>query len=97
MYTPGPLTTSYSVKKAMMKDLGSRDDAFINVIKDVNLGLLDIAKVERKAWTCIPMQGSGTFGVEATLSSVVNKKTGVSFAPRSLYSRCTPIAYRPVM
>jgi len=76
LFTPGPLTTSYSVKKAMMRDLGSRDQAFIGVIREVQAGLLEVARVKKEDFAVIPMQGSGTFGVEAILSSVVNKKTG---------------------
>lgn len=43
LFTPGPLTTSYSVKQAMLKDLGSRDDQFIQVIKYVQAKLIEIA------------------------------------------------------
>jgi len=71
LFTPGPLTTSYSIKKAMMMDLGSRDKAFIQVINEVRDGLLRVANVNKNEYTAIPMQGSGTFGVEAVISSVV--------------------------
>lgn len=43
LFTPGPLTTTYSVKQAMLKDLGSRDDEFIQVIKYVQTKLIEIA------------------------------------------------------
>jgi hypothetical protein len=59
LFTPGPLTTSYPVKLAMNYDLGSRDNAFVNVIKSVRQGLLDVAGVSSAEYTAVPMQGSG--------------------------------------
>jgi 2-aminoethylphosphonate-pyruvate transaminase len=35
LFTPGPLTTSRKVKQAMLRDLGSRDDAFVHVVRDI--------------------------------------------------------------
>eukprot|EP00939_MAST-03C_sp_MAST-3C-sp1_P004113 g4113.t1 len=71
LYTPGPLTTSLTVKQAMMIDLGSRDERFLNVIQDVQKGLLDLANVRQPEYECVLMQGSGTFAVESVLGSVV--------------------------
>ena len=45
MFTPGPLSTSLSVKQAMLRDLGSRDNEFIDVIKFVHDELLAIAGI----------------------------------------------------
>ncbi len=71
LFTPGPLTTSRTVKQAMLKDLGSRDYAFIQVIQEIRNGLLSLAGVEKGAYECIPLQGSGTYAVEAVLTSTV--------------------------
>lgn len=76
LFTPGPLTTSYSVKAAMLHDLGSRDQKFLDTITDIRSGLLDVANVSSDDWTSIPVQGSGTFAVEATVTSVVPKDGG---------------------
>ena len=43
LYTPGPLTTSASVKQAMLRDLGSRDGAFIAVVREIRDQLVRIA------------------------------------------------------
>ncbi len=43
LFTPGPLSTSLTVKQAMLKDLGSRDNQFIDIIKFVQQKTLDIA------------------------------------------------------
>ena len=70
LFTPGPLTTSRTVKLAMLRDLGSRDAEFINVVKEVRQRLVSLGGSPEK-YTAILMQGSGTFGIEATFSSVI--------------------------
>lgn len=61
----------------MLVDLGSRDGLFLKVIKDVRDGLLHCAGVSREeGFECILMQGSGTFSVEATISSIIPKTGG---------------------
>jgi 2-aminoethylphosphonate-pyruvate transaminase len=71
LFTPGPLTTSLTVKQAMLTDLGSRDAAFINVVKEIRAELVRLAGRGEPEFTAVPMQGSGTFAVEAALSSLV--------------------------
>ncbi|HVN16906.1 MAG TPA: 2-aminoethylphosphonate--pyruvate transaminase [Anaerolineales bacterium] len=70
LFTPGPLTTSASVKQAMLRDLGSRDPEFIAVVKEVRERLVELC-ADSDEYTAILMQGSGTFGIEAALSSVI--------------------------
>jgi 2-aminoethylphosphonate-pyruvate transaminase len=71
LFTPGPLTTSPSVKQAMLRDLGSRDSEFIRVVREVREKLLAVGQASSAEYTTIPMQGSGTFGLEAVVSSTV--------------------------
>ena len=71
LFTPGPLTTSRTVKQAMLRDLGSRDEAFIAVVADIRRRLLALGGATEGEYTAIPMQGSGTFGIEAVLGSVI--------------------------
>ncbi|MEE9148343.1 MAG: 2-aminoethylphosphonate--pyruvate transaminase [Candidatus Tectomicrobia bacterium] len=71
LFTPGPLTTSRYVKQAMLRDLGSRDVAFIECVREIRHKLLTLGGVSADAYTAIPMQGSGTFGVESVFSSTV--------------------------
>ncbi|MCH8228216.1 MAG: 2-aminoethylphosphonate--pyruvate transaminase [Proteobacteria bacterium] len=72
LFTPGPLTTSLTVKQAMLRDLGSRDDAFIEVIRNIRETLLSIAGVSKdKGYEVVLMQGSGTFGLESVIGSTV--------------------------
>jgi 2-aminoethylphosphonate-pyruvate transaminase len=74
LFTPGPLTTSFATKQAALFDMGSRDSKFIQTIHEVRQGLLDVAGVSNEEFTSILMQGSGTFCVEAVISSVVDGK-----------------------
>jgi len=71
LFTPGPFTTSRTVKQAMLRDLGSRDYEFIDIIQDIRDRLLALAGVTGEEYACIPMQGSGTYSVEAVISSTV--------------------------
>ncbi len=71
LFTPGPLTTSATVKAAMLRDVGSRDTGFIEMVHDVRRRLLDLAGVGDNTHTVVPMQGSGTFGLESVLSTTV--------------------------
>jgi 2-aminoethylphosphonate-pyruvate transaminase len=75
LFTPGPLTTSRTIKQAMLRDLGSRDDEFIGIVRRVRNRLLAVAGLSQQAgYECVPMQGSGTFSVEAVISSAMPRK-----------------------
>jgi 2-aminoethylphosphonate-pyruvate transaminase len=71
LFTPGPLTTSSTIKRAMLHDLGSRDFDFIGLVKDIRCRLLDLGEVESPNYESVLMQGSGTFCLEAVVSSTV--------------------------
>jgi len=72
LFTPGPLTTSQTVKQAMLRDLGSRDREFIDLVRRVCQSLLDVAGVSHDdGYEAILMQGSGTFGIESVIGSTV--------------------------
>src|SRR6185436_612649 len=74
LFTPGPLTTSRSVKQAMLRDLGSRDAEFVQVVREIRDELLAVGGVAKKdGWETIILQGSGTFGIEEVLTSVLPK------------------------
>jgi len=73
LFTPGPLTTAKSVKEAGLRDLGSRDSEFISHVQQIRQKLLALANVESPAYEAVIIQGSGTFGIEATISSAIPK------------------------
>jgi len=70
LLTPGPLTTAASVKHAMLRDWGSWDADFRAMTARLRAGLLEIAG-DDGSLDCVPMQGSGTFSVEAMLGSLI--------------------------
>ncbi|MEM7130163.1 MAG: 2-aminoethylphosphonate--pyruvate transaminase [Chloroflexota bacterium] len=93
LFTPGPLTTSATVKEAMLRDFGSRDFEFIQIVQEIRKRLLAIGEVESPRYEAILMQGSGTFGLEAVLSSTVSAEGKVlSIVNGSYGKRITQIA-----
>ena len=70
LLTPGPLTTSKAVKEAMLHDWGSRDAAFLKINREVLEWLPEIVGAGGD-YVTVPMQGSGTFAVEAMLTTFV--------------------------
>ena len=68
LLTPGPLTTSRSVKATMLADWGSRDVEFRRLVADIRKGLLSMASADA-TYECVIMQGSGTFAIEAALGA----------------------------
>ncbi|KAK4305715.1 hypothetical protein Pmani_022404 [Petrolisthes manimaculis] len=69
LFTPGPLCVPVEVKGAMGVDLGSRDHQFISCVAQVRAGLLKVAQVSAPEYTCVPLQGSGTYCVEAVVNT----------------------------
>jgi 2-aminoethylphosphonate-pyruvate transaminase len=73
LLTPGPLTTSRTVKHAMLADWGSRDVEFRHLVHDIRQRLLELAGAAEDT-ECVLMQGSGTFAIEAALGSFTGTK-----------------------
>ena len=72
LFTPGPLTTSLSVKQTMLHDVGSWHFEFNSLVGSIRNRLLDIAQVSSDdGWAAILLQGSGTYGVEAVFQTCV--------------------------
>ena len=71
LLTPGPLTTTVMVKQQMMFDHCTWDDDYKQITQEIRKGLLELAHVSPEEYTAVLMQGSGSFGVESVLTSVV--------------------------
>jgi 2-aminoethylphosphonate-pyruvate transaminase len=86
LLTPGPLTTSKSVKQAMVHDWGSRDAAFIAINKSV---LERLPKIVNGGddFVTVPMQGSGTFAVEAMLTTFIPRNGKVLLLINGAYGQ----------
>ena len=79
LLTPGPLTTSLATRQAMLRDWGSWDDAFNAMTASICADIVDIVD-GADTHVCVPLQGSGTFSVEAALGTLV-PKTGKVLVP----------------
>ena len=86
LLTPGPLTTSLETKAAMLRDWGSWDAAFNAVTANVRKRLLDIVN-GHATHVCVPMQGSGTFSVEAAVNSLVPRDGHVLVLVNGAYGK----------
>ena len=71
LFTPGPLTTSRTVKQSTLRDLGSRDYEFLEIVSDIRQRLLAIGGVPGNDYEAIVLQGSGTFSLESVVSSTI--------------------------
>lgn len=87
LLTPGPLTTSYEVKKAMLRDWGSWDSEFRAMTVDLRKRLLALTGDTKGELDCVPMQGSGTFAVEAMIGSFVPKDGKVLVFANGAYGK----------
>ena len=73
LLTPGPLTTTETVKAVMMEDHCTWDKDYKDITQEIRKELLELARVSPEEYTAVLMQGSGTFGVESAITSAVGK------------------------
>ena len=74
LLTPGPLTTRIETRRAMLDDWGSREPPFIALTQELRRRLLDVVGAGDD-FVAVPLQGSGTFVVEAALSTLLARDT----------------------
>jgi len=86
LLTPGPLTTTQRTKLAMLRDWGSWDADFIAVTARVRKSLLKVLHAE-ETHTVVPLQGSGTFSVEASVATLVPKDGHVLVLDNGAYCK----------
>jgi 2-aminoethylphosphonate-pyruvate transaminase len=86
LLTPGPLTTTLRTKIAMLRDWGSWDSDFIAVTARVRRALLDIIDGQ-DSHVVVPLQGSGTFSVEAAVATVVPRDGHVLVLDNGAYCK----------
>lgn len=72
LLTPGPLSTSPTVRSAMWFDSCTWDNDYKSIVTAIRKNLLKIANCDPSIYTTVLMQGSGTFGVESVLGSSIN-------------------------
>lgn len=84
LLTPGPLTTSETTKRAMLRDWGSRDGRFVEMNARIRARLVELANGGDRFVT-IPIQGSGTFAVEAMLGTMLPRDGRILLAINGAY------------
>lgn len=87
LLTPGPLTTTDTVKKEMMFDHCTWDDDYKQITQEIRKSLLKLAHVSEEDYTAILMQGSGTFGVESVLTSVIGNDDKLLICANGAYGK----------
>ena len=87
LLTPGPLTTTETVKQKMMVDHCTWDNDYKQITQRIRAGLLKLGHVDHSEYTAVLMQGSGTFGVESVLTSVVGNEDKLLIASNGAYGR----------
>lgn len=85
LLTPGPLTTTDTVKQEMLVDHCTWDEDYKNITQKIRKELLELAQVSEETYTAVLMQGSGTFGVEAVISSVVGPEDKILLCTNGAY------------
>lgn len=98
LLTPGPLTTSDRTRAALNRDWGSRNHDFITLnqtllerlvaIVDEHSPITDAGSHGHTSeYVCVPIQGSGTFAVEAMLGTFVASKGKVLILVNGSYGK----------
>lgn len=85
LLTPGPLTTTETVKQQMLVDHCTWDDDYKIITQQIRKELLKIAKADASRYTAVLMQGSGTFGVESVLTSSIGPQDKLLIAANGAY------------
>ena len=86
LLTPGPLTTTLRTKLAMLRDWGSWDADFNAVTASVRRSLLAVIHGQ-DSHVVVPLQGSGTFSVEAAVATLVPRDGHVLVLDNGAYCK----------
>ena len=86
LLTPGPLSTSKRVRAAMFRDWCTWDDDYNHIVQDIRAKLVAIAS-KSPGYTCVLMQGSGTFSVEAAIGSMTPANGKILFLVNGAYGQ----------
>lgn len=88
LLTPGPLSTSQTVREAMLQDWCTWDkDYNEGIVTPIRKGLLAIAGLDEDAYTSVLLQGSGTYCVEATIGAAVRPEDKLLILANGAYGK----------
>jgi 2-aminoethylphosphonate-pyruvate transaminase len=71
LLTPGPLSTTKTVKASMLRDWCTWDDDYNSLVQEIRTELVQLAGVNQTEYTSVLMQGSGTFAVESVIGTAL--------------------------
>ncbi|WP_407984355.1 2-aminoethylphosphonate--pyruvate transaminase [Priestia abyssalis] len=74
LLTPGPLSTTHSVRQAMLRDWCTWDDEYNQLVQEIRNRLVKLATKQKDLYTTVLMQGSGSFSVEATIGTAIPRQ-----------------------
>jgi len=74
LLTPGPISTTKSVKAVMLRDWCTWDNDYKDLVQNLRSRLLKLSTKNTDKYTTVLMQGSGTFSVESIIGSIVPEK-----------------------
>jgi 2-aminoethylphosphonate-pyruvate transaminase len=86
LLTPGPLSTTLTVKQAMLRDWCTWDEDYKKIIQDIRRKLVSLAS-RKGEYTCVLMQGSGTFCVESVITTAVPDEGRLLVLANGAYGR----------
>ena len=94
LLNPGPVSLSEGVRRAVARmDLCHREPEYFELQDKVIAGLLDIYQCDSKHWTAVLVAGSGTYALEAMMTSLLPAKAHVLVLENGVYGeRLTRIA-----
>lgn len=85
LLTPGPLTTSPTVKNEMLYDRCTWDDEYKSITQKIRQQLLELGKASKDSYTTVLMQGSGTFTVESVLTTALSNEDKILLITNGAY------------
>ncbi|MEH7482024.1 2-aminoethylphosphonate--pyruvate transaminase [Neobacillus drentensis] len=85
LLTPGPLTTTSTVKEEMLFDRCTWDNDYKAITQKIRARLLDFAGASKEDYTVVLMQGSGSFAVESVMTSAISNHDKVLIVTNGAY------------
>ncbi|MCG7335022.1 2-aminoethylphosphonate--pyruvate transaminase [Sporosarcina sp. ACRSM] len=85
LLTPGPLTTTKTVKEEMLLDRCTWDQEYKDITQKIRTQLLEFASAPQELYTTVLMQGSGTFVVESVLTTAIGEQDKVLIVTNGAY------------
>jgi len=85
IFSPGPANISERVRGALTNpDIGHRESEFTELLQEIQSKLLEVCGVPL-GYSCAVLSGSGTTGIEASITSLADVSNGVLILANGVY------------